>query len=420
MRFLALVRVVIWSTALLILPNIGYADPDSTADSGAISEQSLRLSGFGTAGYVAGGNDELYFVRDWSQAATNQTNTGFVADSRLGVQANYTINPDWAAVVQMVSRYKAQPTWADAVEWAFLSYHPSTDSTIRVGRMGMDVFALSDYRNVGYAYTWVRPPTEFYGWIPIYSIDGADIATNINSFDSLIRPKFFVGSGKATIPTTGGDFNFQANAAFGTSILMEHDVWRFRLSYVHMKVGSSFPFSALTNPLQEASPVWTEATNYADQLNIYGSSIKYSAAALNYDDGNWQLQSEFSHTVSESEFMPDGNRGYISLGRRFNDWLPFINFSKSTDPVHPNVVAPPGFGLEPLASETNYVLNLNRLRQYTWSLGVRWDFAPNMAWKLQADRSKISDPGAALWDVISPTWSGGSRTLLSSTFDFVF
>ena len=84
------------------------------------------------------------------------------------------------------------------------------------------------------------------------------------------------------------------------------------------------------------------------------------------------------------------------------------------------MVAPGGFGLEPLAAETNYVLNENRLRQTTWSLGVRWDFASKMAWKLQMDRSKVSDPGSALWDIQSPTWSGGSRTVVSTSIDFIF
>ena len=45
---------------------------------------------------------------------------------------------------------------------------------MRVGRVGLPVFMISDYRNVGYANTMLRPPAEMYSQVPINSIDGVD------------------------------------------------------------------------------------------------------------------------------------------------------------------------------------------------------------------------------------------------------
>jgi hypothetical protein len=43
---------------------------------------------------------------------------------------------------------------------------------VRVGRTDLDVFLLTDSRNIGFAYPWVRPPIELYDLVPVTNSDG--------------------------------------------------------------------------------------------------------------------------------------------------------------------------------------------------------------------------------------------------------
>jgi hypothetical protein len=63
-------------------------------------------------------------------------------------------------VVQAVSYYNHAGNYEPELTWAFISYAPVPDMKVRAGRLGWDVYMLSDSRNVGYSYLWVRPPVD--------------------------------------------------------------------------------------------------------------------------------------------------------------------------------------------------------------------------------------------------------------------
>ncbi|SFU63041.1 hypothetical protein SAMN05216552_1006116 [Pseudoduganella namucuonensis] len=45
---------------------------------------------------------------------------------------------------------------------------------VRIGRVVIPAFLISDYQNVGYANTMMRPPIEIYGRFPLEGANGAD------------------------------------------------------------------------------------------------------------------------------------------------------------------------------------------------------------------------------------------------------
>ncbi len=49
---------------------------------------------------------------------------------------------------------------------------------MRLGRLPLPVFLVSDFRQVGYANTWIRPPIEVYGQVPLDNVDGLDVLYN--------------------------------------------------------------------------------------------------------------------------------------------------------------------------------------------------------------------------------------------------
>ena len=81
------------------------------------------------------------------------------------------------AGVLLISEQRLDNTYRPRVEWANLKYQVTPELALRVGRIALPMFLTADYRKVGYAYPWVRPPVEGYGSLPISSSDGVDATT---------------------------------------------------------------------------------------------------------------------------------------------------------------------------------------------------------------------------------------------------
>ena len=61
------------------------------------------------------------------------------------------------------------------IEWAFVKAAPLPGLSLRVGRMAMPNYMVSDSRNVGFANTWLRPPNEVYGLASLPRSEGANV-----------------------------------------------------------------------------------------------------------------------------------------------------------------------------------------------------------------------------------------------------
>ena len=135
-----------------------------------------RISGFGTLGVVHAGEREADYTSSVFKAngagATRRWSTD--VDSRLGVQLDATLARHWSAVLQVVSEQGLDNTYRPRVEWANIKYQATPELALRVGRIALPVFLTADYRKVGYAYPWVRPPVEGYNVLPVTSSDGID------------------------------------------------------------------------------------------------------------------------------------------------------------------------------------------------------------------------------------------------------
>ena len=163
----------------------------------------LRISGFGTLGLVhAQAPAGWGFLRSVEQPASAQATRADI-DSRLGFQLNYVATSQVELVAQLLAtRRSPHAVAADSVEWAFAAYRPTADLALRAGRLNLDQFVMSDYRNVGFAYLYARPPVEYYGSIPS-NLDGADVASTWDFDDARWRAKGFVGRSKSMgIPLT--------------------------------------------------------------------------------------------------------------------------------------------------------------------------------------------------------------------------
>ena len=393
----------------------------------------LRLGGFGTLGYSGDNRPQLAAARDISQLPKDFFRTGanVLIDSRLGLQAEYSIDPSVDLVGQVVWRDSFKARLDSSTELAFVAIKPSAIVDIRVGRVSYDAFLMSDYRNVGYAYSWVRPPTEFYGWIPIFSVNGGDVAYNINTDEGTWRFKAQAGGSHLAIPVASGaagGYELRTNDLRGLSASWNSQAWRLKAAYsqftVATEVGALAPLhQGLEQVMAAGIPlVSAEAADLRRNLGFKDARITYATLGATYDDGTWMGQGELGHTTATSAVVPHGNMAYAIVGRHFGNLTAFLGLGTSR-PGNPLRSAANSWGAANASLRDPAIVNINatRMEQDTVYLGARWDLGSRTALKLQWQGTRIRPSGYGLW------WRDiaiNEQTIhvnqLSTTLDFIF
>ncbi len=394
------------------------------AQSAEAEGSGLRISGFGTLGVVhteapAGWS----FLRNVEQPSSTRSARVDV-DSRLGIQLNYAANSQIELVGQLLAARRLPGASAgDAVEWGFVAYRPTADLAVRTGRLNLDQFVMSDYRNVGFAYLYARPPVEYYGLIPS-TLDGADITRTWSLDDSRWRAKGFVGRSK----TTG----IALSDVYGISVSREADGLLLRAGWTSAKLTrNSRNITLLLGGLDQirALPIpaiAAEADALRGALDLSARPLTYTTLGLTYDHEHWQVAAELANvSIGRSSVKV----GYASIGRRFGAVTLFAMMSGAKDSAP--AAATPAWGevlaplIGPAAAQQAQVLGATAayaasqsLRQTTVSLGSRWDIHPRLALKVQWDHVRIQANGGYLWS--NATGDPGSANIGAVLLDFVF
>jgi hypothetical protein len=395
---------------------------------------ALQVSGFGTLGVAQDDRQDMATVRDISQRPHDGSQTGpsWQLDTRLGVQMEYRMSPGTALVGQVVARDRAQADTSDSVEMAYLALQPLPRLGVRLGRVGYDAFLMSDYRHVGYAYAWVRPPGEFYSWIPIFSVDGVDGTYRFDAGGAQWSVKAQAGVSQANVPIGLATFNFETRNLRSVSVTRQSDLWRVKAAYSAFSVGSEVTsldslragLGKIASATRQLIPsISAEAADLSQQLVFQGSQISYATLGAVYDDGRWFAQAELGRATSSSSIGTRGDMAYIGAGRRWGDWTAFARYSvaQQGNTVRSASADWRVLGLQDVQAKAISVLNATRIDQATLSLGGRWDFHKQAALKLQWDATQVKPHGYALWWHDEQIGASASRVnLLSATLDFVF
>ncbi len=367
---------------------------------------SHRFSGFASLGFVSNDNPDLGFRREITQAEGSRDGSiEWRNDSLLGLQWQTQWSYQFETTAQVIIKDRYHNSLADSVEWAFLRYRPLDGFDVRVGRMGTDIFMLSDYRQVGYALPWVRPPHDTYGLLSFNHFDGIDFNKRIDLNDSTLNIKAFYGESDQNFPISNSANNsyrliFEGG---GSSINWEQDEWKLRYSYADVEIQNN-NINPLINALNSLSQLWPEAPDIGARFNTKGKHFKYHQLGMAYDNNAWWVQAEASLLNSKAPAISSTRHFYVSIGKRINAFTLYATrgyVHGQDDLVQIN--APTGYPadigqqLYGLAFATEQALNNSRSSQDSVGLGVRWDFASKMALKLQADKFNIDRYGETLW-----------------------
>ncbi len=412
---------------------LALAAPGVRAQDGlALPETTrLRLSGFATVGAAYSDMAPSWaFRRDVLQRGGHHGGVRKTVDSRLGLQANLALADDWEVVVQGVLKPLADNAPDEQrLEWAFLSYRPTPGWVARVGRVSTDTYLASQYSSVGFAYPWVRPNMEFYGWTSLQAIDGMDLVHNWGGGDDRWRAKLVMGEADLAVPTAPGErLTFRGRNMFGLSLARETGGLQVKLSYLQMNLSFSSSNQAQVDGLiaglrgVQASPflpprIREEARVLVEGLPAGSIPSRYGALSVQYESGPWLTQAEFSRS-SSNESGPNAQHYTASVAYRQGS-VTWFGTTGRARPKHGPTVAPQWpLSLQPLGIAGAALDNLSRIEQRSVGAGLRWDFHEQMAFKVQLDRFKVGRNGGALWFNTTP--EPRRANVLSIVVDTVF
>lgn len=387
------------------------------AQAGVLDDGNLSISGFGTVGAAQSNTDDVKFAR-YNQADGVGNSARLGLDTNLGLQATYKFN-DWlSGTAQVLTRNATEGTFTTDLTWAFLKARINDEVSVRVGRVVVPTFLISDYQNVGYANNMMRPPIELYSQAPIENSDGADINFQrafgdlnftAQAFVGVSRGKLFVSSG------TGSTATYRAPAA-GISLAGEYGPFLLRVAHARadMKIGNIQPINALTTTLSGVG-----LTQLASDITFTtGKKIAFTSIGGTMDWNNIVAQAEYAQRrAKEPVYLPDTNAWYTMVGYRFGKVLPYYMHA-SAKGAGSSVTKPAALSRIPAlnAAVTNL---LTASEQTSDTIGVRWDFAKQVALKVQVDRVK---PGAKSGLLINVPAAGYNKnvTVVAAGVDFVF
>lgn len=81
-------------------------------------------------------------------------------ESRLGIQAIAKLSDSTKVTGQVMMRGTAN--YSPNMEWFYLSHEINDKADVQIGKMRLPVYMFSDKMDVGFAYPWVRVPSDTY------------------------------------------------------------------------------------------------------------------------------------------------------------------------------------------------------------------------------------------------------------------
>ncbi len=392
-------------SSLLLLSLAGVALHASAADG-----PTVTVSGFGTAALTMADTDQAEFARPNQVSGAGKTaRTG--VDSNFGLQATAKINEWLSFTGQGLVRKNATDAYGAELAWAFAKFKVNDDFSVRVGRIGAPVYMVSDFRNVGYANTMIRPPAEVYRQITDDSFDGIDVIYQHSYGDTTLTAQLGAGSAEARI---AGNYTAKFKPLTALHVVVENGplTLRFGRADATVAVEGNAPLEGLLGTLRKVG-----LGSVADKMAITDVKGSFTSVGMGLDWNNLLVQAEYAKRKTGTLVLMDTTSWYTMLGYRYGKFTPYYYYGKVTQDSPRTIPSLPTSGpFAPLTAGVNYAIQTPL--QSTNAIGVRWDFSKSAALKVQMDRVTPTE-GAGAFVNAKPGFTGPAN-VYAAGIDFVF
>ena len=336
-----------------------------------VHSEVVRWSGFGsiTGGFI----DESHTFRNSDYTEDFE----FKTDSKLALQADIDLEERLSATVQLLA--KGDNDFEPKFEWAYITYDVVPDFSLRAGRLRAPFYSYSDYLDVGYAQPFSSPPKTMYS-ISFSSYDGLSLLHNTYIRDWDILTNLFYGSVTETLfgrttPTDG-----KLEHMYGINTQASLDWFSVYIAFTNADV--VIPIAVIEGNADDLVTAGASA-EAASKLRIDGDEGTFLAGGFTIDYENWIVGAEASKLEVKNALFPENSSWYLLLGYRFGDFQPYIMYEEtetdrntSTASVFPDALQPTVQG----------AFDSQEFEYYATSIGLRYDFHPSAALKVQYTR----------------------------------
>ena len=330
------------------------------AFAGAAHSDELTVSGFTTivAGKAYSGGDSNFnafkcpcFIANYEHGTTYEKNNwSLKQESLAGLQLRYQFNDKLSATAQAVTR--ASEDMKVEVDWAYLSYDLSPNTTIHVGRRRLPIYAFSDSVYIGYSLPWIRVPQDIYGW-EVGAFNGVTVTHRKSIGDWALTGSVFAGQESTKknlemqrIYYDGERVDDAWKHILGANLDLSNDVLGVRLIYMQNSI---------------------DTTSYLpgeDPQSAIGTRQRVMGVSASVDYENFLLRAEVN-TFMRPALDYRSNSWTATAGYKIGNFTPLIGYSRYTEKLTASYNAPQ-------IDNTRFI-------------AVRWDFRKNMDLKLQWD-----------------------------------
>ena len=340
------------------------------------------FSGFGTIVGTTSSNKDFEFKNTVYQTKGVKKSDGldFGLDSRIGLQGRAEFDPTVSITGQVIAQRNISKNLDPQIEWLYGQWSGVPGLDIRLGRVVLPAFMISDSRFVTYAMPGVRAPVLVYSMFPFSSVDGAQATYRKRLAD--VNWTLSGSAGKDGVQNAKHVKNLTLTAEFGD--------WTGRYGYV----GSQ--------PILDFTALGLGVITWKDTFHNLG---------LQYDNGDYFGAAEYVLRKDDPKYF-DATAWYVTAGARFGKWTPWATLSRQSFKAGAQGVPIPGAPsfVPPvvLASPANNTKGL--------AGGIRYDVATNVAFKAEYGRYE----GASGILVLPTTTVKQKINLLSIGLDFIF
>ncbi|NVD71723.1 hypothetical protein HUX88_14350 [Duganella sp. BJB1802] len=371
----------------------------------------ITVSGFGTGAMTMTNSDQAEFNR------VNQAG-GVGKDARPGVDSNFgvQVTAKWSDTVSftaqgLVRKSPIHDQFGAELAWAFAKIKLNDDFSLRLGRVGLPVYMISDVRNVGYANTMLRPPNEVYRQVNVDNADGGDVVYQHSFGDTTVTAQAAIGRAKVR----SADSNVEFKPVISTQLVVENGPFTYRLGRSQASFGV-YDNSSLTGLVATLNKVGLSSV--ANEVKLTDIKGTFTSAGIAMDYNNIIGQAEYAKRKTETRLVPDTSSWYIMAGYRYGKFVPFIvHGDVKQDSIRDFAAMPTTGPLAPLTAGTNAAIKAGL--QSTTGIGLRWDFYKSAAFKVQMDRIKTRD-GDGYFLNAKPGFAGSTVNVYAAAIDFVF
>lgn len=329
----------------------------------------------------------------------------FQPNSAFGLQVASDVGERTSVTGQLITR--GATDFQVEAAWAYMTHRVSETSAFRAGRFRTPFFLYSDHLDVGYAQHWMTPPREVYA-LQFDSINGVDFSHQfpIGPLDAKLQVYLGSANDDFVIEASEERLDLELREQLGIVGTLNYRWLTMRASFHQVSDFTIENFSEIKLPsplgsiagLQAAIRAVHEQVNLGpgapyviDNLHVTDAAAEFAEAALKLEWARFFIIGEGTLLTFDQGPLAEQRRHYVSMGIRSGELTFYGSYARANDletdlasrlPVVPGVTDGLAAALAGLTSSLMLVSE-------TSSLGLRYDFEPGAALKVEVAENQL-------------------------------